>query len=106
MRQGSRSRTAQCVDQAIADGHQRPEVGRSSPRVRFRLVEHGVPLSQVRDLLGHASDHDDGAVRQSEAQALQEAAKRLDTGGSCKFLRDRTDNPPTEEASRRRRERQ
>ena len=32
-----------------------------------RLVEHGVPLSQVRDLLGHASIIHDGALRQPAA---------------------------------------
>jgi hypothetical protein len=45
-----------------------------------RLVEHGVPLSQVRDLLGHASITTTERYDNQTANALMAAARRLDTG--------------------------
>ena len=51
-----------------------------------RLVEHGVPLSQVRDLLGHASIVTTERYDNQKPEALMAAAKRLETGESFKNL--------------------
>ena len=51
-----------------------------------RLVEKGVPLSQVRDLLGHASITTTERYDNQKPEALLEAAKRLETGQSFKNL--------------------
>ncbi len=45
-----------------------------------RLVERGVPLSQVRDLLGHASIVTTERYDNQTQDALLAAAKRLETG--------------------------
>jgi hypothetical protein len=50
-----------------------------------RLVERGVPLSQVRDLLGHASTTTTERYDNQEPEALLAAARRLETGGSFKI---------------------
>ena len=42
-----------------------------------RLVERGVPLAQVRDLLGHASITTTERYDNQTLEALQSAAKRL-----------------------------
>jgi integrase len=47
-----------------------------------RLVERGVPLSQVRDLLGHASIVTTERYDNQKPEALMAAAKRLETGES------------------------
>jgi integrase len=49
-----------------------------------RLVERGVPLSQVRDLLGHASIVTTERYDNQKPEALMAAAKRLETGESFK----------------------
>jgi integrase len=49
-----------------------------------RLVEHGVPLSQVRDLLGHASIVTTERYDNQKPEALMAAAKRLETGATFK----------------------
>ena len=51
-----------------------------------RLVEHGVPLSQVRDLLGHASILTTERYDRQSLDSLKQAAKRLDDGQSFKNL--------------------
>jgi integrase len=51
-----------------------------------RLVERGVPLSQVRDLLGHASVVTTERYDRQKFEALEGAVKRLDTGESFNFL--------------------
>ncbi len=51
-----------------------------------RLVERGVPLSQVRDLLGHASIVTTERYDNQRDEVLLAAAKRLDAGQSFKFL--------------------
>jgi len=51
-----------------------------------RLVEHGVPLSQVRDLLGHASIVTTERYDRQRFEALEAAAKRLDDGQLFNFL--------------------
>ena len=51
-----------------------------------RLVEQGVPLSQVRDLLGHASIVTTERYDNQRPEALFEAAKRLETGEPFKNL--------------------
>lgn len=51
-----------------------------------RLVERGVPLSQVRDLLGHASIVTTERYDRQRFEALAAAAKRLDDGQSFNFL--------------------
>jgi len=50
-----------------------------------RLVEKGVPLSQVRDLLGHASIITTERYDNQKPEALLEAAKRLETGETFKI---------------------
>ena len=50
-----------------------------------RLVERGVPLSQVRDLLGNASIATTERYDNRIQEALFEAAKRLETGESFKI---------------------
>ncbi len=61
-----------------------------------RLVEHGVPLSQVRDLLGHASIVTTERYDNQRPEALFEAARRLETGESFKNLsRSRSDDGPS-----------
>jgi len=45
-----------------------------------RLVEKGVPLSQVRDLLGHASITTTERYDNQQPEALQAAARRLERG--------------------------
>ena len=62
-----------------------------------RLVEHGVPLSHVRDLLGHASITTTERYDNQKPEALQEAAKRLETGGSFKIPSRSDGQAPTEE---------
>jgi len=49
-----------------------------------RLVERGVPLSQVRDLLGHASIVTTERYDNQRPDALFEAARRLEVGESFK----------------------
>ncbi len=51
-----------------------------------RLVERGVPLSQVRDLLGHASIVTTERYDRQRFEALAAAAKRLDDGQPFDFL--------------------
>ena len=45
-----------------------------------RLVERGVPLAQVRDLLGHASIVTTERYDNQKLEVLQAAAQRLETG--------------------------
>jgi hypothetical protein len=45
-----------------------------------RLVERGVPLSQVRDLLGHASITTTERYDNQTIESLQAAARRLERG--------------------------
>ncbi len=59
-----------------------------------RLVEYGVPLSQVRDLLGHASIVTTERYDNQRPEALFEAAKRLETGESFKNLSRSTGDGP------------
>ena len=59
-----------------------------------RLVEKGVPLSQVRDLLGHASIVTTERYDNQRPEALQEAAKLLDTGESFKIPSRSDAKPP------------
>ena len=47
-----------------------------------RLVERGVPLAQVRDLLGHASITTTERYDNQKLENLQAAAARLETGES------------------------
>jgi len=51
-----------------------------------RLVQRGVPLSLVRDLLGHASITTTERYDNQTQDALLEAAKRLETGESFQNL--------------------
>lgn len=62
-----------------------------------RLVERGVPLSQVRDLLGHASIVTTERYDRQRFEALAAAAKRLDDGQPFNFLSTSADeaaDPP------------
>lgn len=62
-----------------------------------RLVERGVPLSQVRDLLGHASIVTTERYDNQRPDALFEAARRLEADESFKNLSSsKTDATPTE----------
>ena len=47
-----------------------------------RLVERGVPLAQVRDLLGHASITTTERYDNQKLENLQAAAARLERGGT------------------------
>jgi hypothetical protein len=47
-----------------------------------RLVERGVPLAQVRDLLGHASILTTERYDNQKLEALQAAVERLDRGNT------------------------
>jgi integrase len=47
-----------------------------------RLAERGVPLSQIRDLLGHASIVTTERYDNQRPEALMAAARRLETGES------------------------
>ena len=59
-----------------------------------RLVERGVPLSQVRDLLGHASIVTTERYDNQSDAALFASAKLLDTGETFKILsRSRVERP-------------
>ncbi len=60
-----------------------------------RLVERGVPLSQVRDLLGHASITTTERYDNQKPETLMEAAKRLETGECFKFVSSSDAKPPT-----------
>jgi integrase len=51
-----------------------------------RLVERGVPLSQVRDLLGHASIITTERYDRQTPDALMASAKRLETGERFTFV--------------------
>ena len=61
-----------------------------------RLVERGVPLSQVRDLLGHASIVTTERYDNQRPEALFEAARRLETGESFKNLSSSENNARNE----------
>lgn len=69
-----------------------------------RLVERSVPLSQVRDLLGHASIVTTERYDRQRFEALAEAAKRLDDGQPFNILSTSADEaadtpPPTKDPS-------
>ena len=51
-----------------------------------RLVEHGVPLSQVRDLLGHASIVTTERYDNQQLERLQVAAGKLESGRDSSML--------------------
>ena len=59
-----------------------------------RLVEKGVPLSQVRDLLGHCSIVVTERYDRQVLATLKEAAGKLDDGQPFKILSS-SDNQPT-----------
>ena len=60
-----------------------------------RLVEKGVPLSQVRDLLGHSSIVTTERYDRQRFEALEVAVKRLDTGETFNFLSSAILQEPT-----------
>ncbi len=62
-------------------------------------MEHGVPLSQVRDLLGHASITTTERYDNQKPEALMAAAKRLDTGESFTVLSRSAPEQESEEGS-------
>jgi integrase len=80
-----------------------------------RLVEEGVPLAQVRDLLGHASITTTERYDNQKLENLQVAAARLETGKSfdpnprepaprteCQvFVKNSTSEPRSDASSRR-----
>ena len=59
-----------------------------------RLVEKGVPLSQVRDLLGHSSIVTTERYDRQRFEALEVAVKRFDTGETFNFLSSGTAHEP------------
>ena len=61
-----------------------------------RLVEKGVPLAQVRDLLGHASILTTERYDNQKMEALQAAVERLETGKTFDPARAQSD--PSAEA--------
>jgi integrase len=65
-----------------------------------RLVENGVPLSQVRDLLGHCSIVVTERYDRQTLTALKEAVGKLDDGQPFKNLSRSDDQPsPVESTS-------
>ena len=56
-----------------------------------RLVERGVPLAQVRDLLGHASILTTERYDNQRLEALQAAVKRLEAGKPFDAVTNATD---------------
>jgi len=60
-----------------------------------RLVERGVPLAQVRDLLGHASVKTTERYDNQRMEALQAAAARLETGKTFDAGKHETDEVST-----------
>jgi hypothetical protein len=60
-----------------------------------RLVERGVPLAQVRDLLGHASIRTTERDDNQRMEALQAAAARLETGKTLDAGTHETDEVST-----------
>lgn len=66
-----------------------------------RLVERGVPLSQVRDLLGHASIVTTERYDNQRPEALFEAARRLETGEPFKYLSSSGAETPMEATEKR-----
>ena len=56
-----------------------------------RLVERGVPLAQVRDLLGHASILTTERYDNQRLEALQAAVARLEAGKAFDAVADATD---------------
>ena len=70
-----------------------------------RLAEPGVPLSRVRDLLGHASITTTERYDNQTLTALQDAARMLEDGKTFQNLsssdyakEDSVDDPPEEDA--------
>jgi site-specific recombinase XerD len=57
-----------------------------------RLVERGVPLAQVRDLLGHASILTTERYNNQRLEALQAAVERLEGGKTFNPQMEDTDN--------------
>jgi integrase-like protein len=57
-----------------------------------RLVERGVPLAQVRDLLGHASILTTERYDNQRLEALQAAVERLEGGKTFDPMIDASDN--------------
>jgi integrase len=57
-----------------------------------RLVERGVPLAQVRDLLGHASIVTTERYDNQRLEALQAAVARLEAGKAFDAVTDATEN--------------
>jgi len=56
-----------------------------------RLVERGVPLAQVRDLLGHASIVTTERYDNQRLEMLQAAVARLEEGKAFDAVTDATD---------------
>jgi integrase len=63
-----------------------------------RLVEKGVPLSQVRDLLGHCSIVVTECYDRQVLARLQEASGKLDDGQPFKNLSSSDDQPSAVES--------
>jgi integrase len=63
-----------------------------------RLVEHGVPLSQVRDLLGHASIVTTERYDRQKFEMLEVAARKLETGETFK-IPSSSDTPASAQAA-------
>ena len=64
-----------------------------------RLVEGGVPLSQVRDLLGHASIVTTERYDRQRWEVLEAAVKTLDTGEAFKIPSSSTVQLPQSQTS-------
>jgi hypothetical protein len=65
-----------------------------------RLVERGVPLAQVRDLLGHASILTTERYDNQRLEALQAAVERLEGGKTFDSKTEAADNLSAEAVSR------
>jgi len=63
-----------------------------------RLVEYGVPLSQVRDLLGHASIRTTERYDRQSLDSLKQAVQRLEVGQSFKNLSSLADKADSQKS--------
>jgi len=85
----------ECEIKRWAQEHNLPYLRRIRPLPRLpyasRLVERGVPLAQVRDLLGHASILTTERYDNQKLEALQAAVERLEAGKKFEVTTEATD---------------
>ena len=77
--------------QVSSSAHGSSALCRARHEYASRLVERGVPLAQVRDLLGHASILTTERYDNQRLEALQAAVARLEAGKAFDAVADATD---------------